>query len=40
MVLTIHMVNKIREENREKDRLFDFEDRFENHQNMQKTTIA
>jgi hypothetical protein len=39
MVLTIHMINKIRED-REKDRFFDLEDRFENHQNMQKTSIA
>lgn len=38
MVLTIHMINKIRED-REKDRLFGLEDRFENHQ-MQKTSIA
>ena len=40
MVLTVHMVNRIKEENRGKDRLFDFDDRFENQQNMQKTTIA
>lgn len=39
MVLTIHMINKIRED-REKDRLFDMGDRFENTQNMKKTSIA
>jgi hypothetical protein len=33
------MVNKIRED-KEKDRFFGLEDRLENHQNMQKTSIA
>jgi len=39
MVLTIHMINKIRRD-REKDRFFDLEDGFENNQNMQKSSIA
>jgi len=33
------MINKIRED-REKDRLFDMGDRFENTQNMKKISIA
>ena len=39
MVLTIHMINKIRKD-REKNRFLDFGDGFGNHQNMQKTSIA
>ena len=36
MALTIHMMNKIREDNHK----YKLEDKFESYQNMQKTSIA